>query len=87
MPRATMRSIDASRAADMPTDFGVLTGNPSDAASATHAPRRRSTTRQLPANGEAVAHDRGYYKIQPGVQTDSGQINNEKRVMAAWCRL
>src|SRR5678816_630976 len=44
MPRMTMRSIDARRAADMPTDLGVLTGKPSDAASATYAPRRISTT-------------------------------------------
>src|SRR5919112_22682 len=44
MPRVTMRSIDARRAADMPTDFGVLTGSPSEAASATYAPRRRWTT-------------------------------------------
>jgi len=44
MPRWTMRSIDASRAADMPTDFGVLTGKPSEAASATYAPTRRWTT-------------------------------------------
>src|SRR4051812_11744037 len=44
MPRETMRSMDARRAADMPTDFGVLTGSPSDAARATYAPRRRWTT-------------------------------------------
>jgi hypothetical protein len=50
--------MDASRVADMPTDFGVLTGNPSDAASETHAPRRKWTTNQLRANGDAVAHDR-----------------------------
>ena len=28
MPRMTMRSTDARRADDMPTDFGVLTGKP-----------------------------------------------------------
>src|SRR5215218_6296653 len=44
MPRVTIRSIDARRADDIPTDFGVLTGSPSEAASATYAPRRRWTT-------------------------------------------
>src|SRR4029453_17826955 len=51
IPRMTMRSIDARRVADMPTDFGVLTGKPSDAASAIDAPRRISWTTDTPSYG------------------------------------
>src|SRR6188474_3222723 len=84
IPRATIRSMDASRVADMPTDFGVLTGNPSDAASETHAPRRMWTTSQLRANGDAVAHDRGRpdrtrpNQTEPSYAIKPSPVNDER---------
>src|SRR6476660_42983 len=68
IPRMTMRSTDARRADDMPTDFGVLTGNPSDTASATYAPRRIRTT-------DAPSYD----FVGNGLREQSPPVNDKER--------
>src|SRR5215217_2997333 len=38
---------------------------------------------QLRANGDTVAHDRGYYQTEPDVLRDAGAAKRRKSVMAA----
>src|SRR5215211_2184751 len=81
-----MRSIDASRVADMPTDFCVLTGNPSDAASETHAPRRMWTTdssERTAMRSRTTAED----QTEPELRHKAEPGKRRKTAMAAWLRL